>query len=94
MTKPTHEQIAIRAALLWKAQGSPGGRDEAIWLEAERQLADEAREMLSGTEDRSKLSSEEPALPPEARRGNAGGGASVASEQMAPKPGRRRSSHR
>jgi|GEM_PF-710329 len=44
--RPTHEQISIRAELLWKAQGSPSGRDEEIWLEAERQLFEEAREML------------------------------------------------
>lgn len=45
--RPSHEQITIRAELLWKAQGSPTGRDEEIWLEAERQLFDEARELIS-----------------------------------------------
>jgi Protein of unknown function (DUF2934) len=71
-TKPTREQVATRAELLWKAKGSPHGQDEQIWLEAERQLFDEAREILgdagegSSSEpiDRSKLSSEEPASPP------------------------------
>lgn len=46
-TLPSREQIALRAELLWKAQGSPRDRDEQIWLEAERQLADEAREIIT-----------------------------------------------
>ena len=55
--KPSHEQISIRAELLWKAKGSPSGRDEEIWLEAERQLYDEAREIIA---DLPKTSSEDP----------------------------------
>lgn len=47
--RPTHEQVALRAELLWKARGSPSGRDEEIWLEAERQLFDEARELIVDT---------------------------------------------
>lgn len=97
--KPTHEQIASRAEVLWKAKGSPSGRDEEIWLEAERQLYDEAREIIgdtptsSSTPPSATLSSEEPAMPPEARQQTS------ASEHMtsAPKPagaGRRRSSGR
>ncbi|HWA10078.1 MAG TPA: DUF2934 domain-containing protein [Opitutaceae bacterium] len=38
--KPTHEQIARRAQQIWLDRGSPWGRDDEIWLEAERQLAD------------------------------------------------------
>lgn len=37
--KPTHEQISRRAQQLWENGGRPSGRDEEIWLEAERQLA-------------------------------------------------------
>jgi len=35
---PTHEQISRRAEELWEQYGRPSGRDEEIWLEAERQL--------------------------------------------------------
>jgi hypothetical protein len=38
---PSHEQISRRAEELWRKQGSPANRDEEIWLEAERQLAQE-----------------------------------------------------
>lgn len=34
----THEEIARRARALWEQYGQPSGRDEQIWLEAERQL--------------------------------------------------------
>ena len=36
---PSHEEITQRAQELWKAQGCPSGRDNEIWLEAERQLS-------------------------------------------------------
>jgi hypothetical protein len=35
---PTHADIARRAAEIWENRGRPEGRDEEIWLEAERQL--------------------------------------------------------
>jgi hypothetical protein len=35
---PTHENISRRAQELWEQYGRPSGRDEDIWLEAERQL--------------------------------------------------------
>ena len=35
---PTHDEIAQCARELWTESGRPGGRDEAIWLEAERRL--------------------------------------------------------
>ena len=47
--KPSHEQISLRAELLWKAKGTPSGQDEQIWLEAEQQLYDEAKELLSNS---------------------------------------------
>jgi len=40
---PSHEGIAVEAERLWRQEGCPKDRDEAIWLEAERQLAQEAR---------------------------------------------------
>ena len=36
--KPSHQEIAERARALWNGYGCPSGRDEQIWLEAERQL--------------------------------------------------------
>lgn len=34
----THQDISRRARELWEGYGRPTGRDEEIWLEAERQL--------------------------------------------------------
>jgi hypothetical protein len=34
----SHDVIARRAEELWRQYGCPQGRDEEIWLEAERQL--------------------------------------------------------
>jgi len=79
--KPSHEQIAVRAELLWKAKGSPDGRDEEIWLEAERQLYDEAREIIgssSASPSSSKQSSEDP--------NPSMGQKSSAAEEMTPPP--------
>jgi|GEM_PF-2189875 Protein of unknown function (DUF2934). len=36
--RPLHEEIAACARELWRKYGCPVGRDEQIWLEAERQL--------------------------------------------------------
>jgi hypothetical protein len=36
---PPHEAIAVRAFELWARHGHPENQDEAIWLEAEGQLA-------------------------------------------------------
>ncbi len=33
-----HDEIAKRARRLWEEYGKPAGRDEMIWLEAEREL--------------------------------------------------------
>jgi hypothetical protein len=36
-----HEAIAIRAYELWASSGKPEDQDDAIWLEAERELISE-----------------------------------------------------
>lgn len=33
-----HDEIAREARCLWERYGKPAGRDEMIWLEAERQV--------------------------------------------------------
>lgn len=35
---PSHQEVAARAEALWLKRGCPQGADDAIWLEAERQL--------------------------------------------------------
>jgi hypothetical protein len=40
---PSHEEIAIRAELLWREMGCPQGCDKQIWLAAERRLCRELR---------------------------------------------------
>ena len=42
-TAPTHEQIALRAHELYVRSGYQRGREQEFWLEAERQLQDEAK---------------------------------------------------
>ena len=42
LVAPTREQIAIRARVIWEKRGCPRGQDEQIWLEAEKQLKEEA----------------------------------------------------
>lgn len=37
--EPTHDDIAVCAYTLWLDQGQPENTHEAIWFEAERQLA-------------------------------------------------------
>ncbi|MGH7996661.1 MAG: DUF2934 domain-containing protein [Opitutaceae bacterium] len=44
-----HEEIAARARRIWEAQGSPEGRDEENWFQAERELREEE---LKATEAR------------------------------------------
>lgn len=36
---PSHDQISQKARALWERYGQPSGRDEEIWLEAERLLS-------------------------------------------------------
>jgi hypothetical protein len=42
MEHPSEEQIRTRAHQLWELQGSPEGREEEFWLEAERELKEKA----------------------------------------------------
>ena len=42
MSKPSEDQIRARAHQLWEAAGRPEGRDQEFWIEAERQLAEDA----------------------------------------------------
>ena len=42
MNPSTHAAVAQRAHQLWQDYGQPTGRDTEIWLEAERQHADES----------------------------------------------------
>jgi hypothetical protein len=39
---PSHKDIAAQAARIWREKGCPKGRDDEIWLEAERQLTGKA----------------------------------------------------
>jgi hypothetical protein len=36
--QPSHDEISTKAREIWESYGRPAGRDEEIWLEAERQL--------------------------------------------------------
>lgn len=36
--KPTHEEIAAKAYLLWEKAGCPAGQDTKYWLQAENEL--------------------------------------------------------
>jgi hypothetical protein len=36
--KPTHEEIAVCAYLIWEKEGRPHGRDQEHWSQAEAQL--------------------------------------------------------
>jgi len=38
MRSPSHEEISICAQKIWRDYGRLAGRDDEIWLEAERQL--------------------------------------------------------
>lgn len=52
---PTRADIAALAEVLWRQAGCPEGRDEATWLEAERQLKFEATKERR-SEDKAALS--------------------------------------
>jgi hypothetical protein len=39
MSKPTEEQIKVRAHELWEQAGKPEGRDDEFWRQAELELA-------------------------------------------------------
>lgn len=51
---PSHMEIATRAEALWRDKGCPQGRDDELWLEAERQLCH--RPDFKGERDRIALS--------------------------------------
>jgi hypothetical protein len=38
LRQPSRDEISSKARELWENYGRPAGRDEEIWLEAERQL--------------------------------------------------------
>jgi hypothetical protein len=42
MKTPTHDEIAERAYKIWQDRGCPKGIDNETWLEAERQLGENA----------------------------------------------------
>ena len=39
MSKPTEEQIKVRAHELWEQAGKPEGREDEFWHQAEKELA-------------------------------------------------------
>jgi Protein of unknown function (DUF2934) len=63
---PTHDEIAQRARQIWQDKGSPGGRDDEIWLEAERDLI-----AGSGGSDPSAASGEQAHSTPESKGASA-----------------------
>lgn len=44
---PSHEDIALRAHVLYEQSGWQPGREQEFWFEAERQLRDEALERIA-----------------------------------------------
>jgi Protein of unknown function (DUF2934) len=46
----SHQEISRRAEELWRQSGSPQGRDDEIWLEAERQILGTGISLLSATQ--------------------------------------------
>jgi len=47
----SHETISQRAEAIWRSYGTPQGRDEEIWLEAERQLQGEQKQSSPSSEN-------------------------------------------
>ena len=43
MENPTEEQIRARAHQLWEQAGKPQGREDEIWLLAEKELIERSR---------------------------------------------------
>jgi hypothetical protein len=39
MSKPTEEQIKVRAHELWEQAGKPEGREDEFWHQAEKELS-------------------------------------------------------
>lgn len=42
LKNPTYEEISERARAIWESRGRPEGRDDEIWLDAERELQRDA----------------------------------------------------
>jgi Protein of unknown function (DUF2934) len=51
MTKPTEEEIRIRAYDIWVEAGMPDGQHEEFWLQAEKELGGEDRSSPLRTPD-------------------------------------------
>jgi hypothetical protein len=49
-TKNTEDQVRQRAYELWEQQGSPTGREEEFWLQAEREINEGADRKLREAE--------------------------------------------
>lgn len=67
----SHEDISQKAKELWESYGRPAGRDEEIWLEAERLL--QSPSPLPSTS-----APVEPRTPPARSSGASAGGATAA----------------
>ncbi|HWA10052.1 MAG TPA: DUF2934 domain-containing protein [Opitutaceae bacterium] len=48
---PSYDEISARAREIWQEQGSPRDRDEAIWLQAERELSGAPRIPSPGADE-------------------------------------------
>jgi len=62
---PSHEEVSRRAEEIWKSEGCPTGRDDEIWLEAERQLSSSVAtpSPSGGTQERGNGNSQTSATP-------------------------------
>lgn len=61
-TRPDHQTISARARDIWREKGCPSGRDEEIWLQAEREL------MGTGAKAAAGISAKADAAPAAAKR--------------------------
>jgi hypothetical protein len=65
--QPESQLISVRAYQLWEQEGRPHGRDQAHWLEAERELQELQRE--SPAANSSANGGTDPVSQPSRRRG-------------------------
>jgi hypothetical protein len=63
MHTPTHDEISRRAQEIWQEHGSPSGRDEEFWLEAEKQLLKRMRGKGAATAKRKSTTAPTETLP-------------------------------
>lgn len=97
--KPPHQEIADRARTLWNKYGCPSGRDEEIWLEAERQLIGTVSETGIAQSPAVKPKTESTSTPAKSAQGGGGRRAmkndeeefAIAGQGVAARGGRRRS---